>query len=175
MSETVFDGIIKGRAYYFNPNKRSSYEGVEGKYEVLLEVDKKTAEQVKKAGGTVTRGKEVKDGNGDVIELDYSIKAKSNYPIKVIDGAKKSLEDAIGSGLRFGNGTEVAAHINVYTAKPKNGVGVYVVQIRKLVEYTGGGSDGPVDLSGFEDTGDSIADKYAQEPIEDLSDDEIPF
>lgn len=171
----LFEEMVEGTAYYFNPQQKSKYNNVEGKYELTLAIDKATAEKIKKAGGKVVRDKKVgTDADGNAIEVPYAVKPKSNYPIKVYDDAVQSLDNAIKAGLKIGNGSKVLVDLFVYEAPMNNGIGCNAVQVLELVEYTGGES-GPVP---FKAVGKGIADRYEADnnttDADDL-DDEIPF
>ncbi|MEK0324124.1 MAG: hypothetical protein QQN63_00335 [Nitrosopumilus sp.] len=171
----LFDGMVKGKAYYFRPNVTEKYQGEDtGKYTITLEVDKKTAAALKKGGATVVRNKRVgTDKDGNAIELDYSVKAKTKHRIKCIDAARNSLDKAIDGGLGIGNGSKVVCHLNTYTTSRKPGLGVNMVQIVELIEYNGSSANAGM----FSVEGEGIADNFEAKEAElneDL-DDSIPF
>ena len=100
-------------------------------------------------------GLEIKecDKEGDKNRGKY-ITARSNYPIRVVDNAKRELD------VNLGNGTIANVAYNAYpwTFKGKKGVGMgcQALQVLKLVEAPSG------------------LDEFEEEPDFD-GDDEIPF
>lgn len=180
----VWEDVITGKAYYFRPQHLQVFNGdtEKARYEILLEIDKETAKTLKAHNAKITRDKVVKDSEGNDIELDYSVKFKSKFPIKVIDAAKNSLDLDISSKRIFiGNGSTVKVDAYVYSASPSNGGGCNLVQLLNLIESkdTGSGSEDPeVTLSKFDVEGEGIADitlTANSELDSEVTDDEIPF
>ena len=175
MVKKLFEDEIEGTAYYLSPRKRSVYKGVEGKYQFTLEISKEDAKRLKDAGAVIGRDRKVgTDDDGNPIEIDYSVKPKSDFPIPIYDAAADSLDDAIKSGLKIGNGSKVAVDLFVYHNDLNNGVGVNGVQIIELKEYVGGGG---TPENRFKPRGAGIANQYQadNEATDTIGDDEIPF
>lgn len=127
-----------------------------GKYEVTFtNLSKEDAKALSALGASVRTEKE-----GYKKEWGQFVVARSKFKPKVIDSRKKSWPEELG----IGNGSTVNGGVDVYqTGFPANpiGVGLSVVQVTDLVEFSagGGGLDEFDEEEGFStDDWDSEAD-----------------
>lgn len=133
-----------GVAKYPKLDKKDTYQGKETNYNCSLlldaesfakfkeEFDAKIADErfsVKKPKLPFKRGEDEEEGL-------FSLKASSNYKPSVFDSKKQELP----ADTKVGGGSEVRLSCEVSIYKDRSGISLRLnaVQVRKLVEYTGG-------------------------------------
>ncbi len=166
---------IKGKAHYFDPAIRGSYDGK--RYECkLTSISEEDVALLESHGVIVADGAVPNTAGTKYPEMGRWLSLKSERPFKIKDSKKNDFP--VGD-VGIGNGTDLLVVCGTYPDKMKKDkfyASAKVIQVLSLVEFGGSNVDDLLEeTDGYEASPGQIAKAATEAQAKDLLDDEIPL